>query len=89
MGTVQCAEHGVQGRAIACQHTIASLYDEVPRGLYWTTTEEGDTNAYCSACEQYRVNAGGDWPDDCNDILKVQVLCMECFTRLKRLNGFN
>ncbi len=86
--TIECAKHGAQGRAYVCQHTINSMYDGVARGLYWTNDETGAVNAYCQACEDYRLQNGGEWPSNSGEFIKPVVLCLECFERAKRINGW-
>ena len=87
-GKINCPQHGTQHLAVVCQHTIESLYDSLPRGLWVATDKSGDINAYCNECEVYRNRSGGDWPSDCDNILKVKILCLECFALVRKINGY-
>jgi len=86
IATVECPEHGTQGEAIVCVHSLQSLSDGIRRGLYWSFDADGDVNAYCDECEEYRLRHGGEWPEDYMDFVQGKILCLMCFERLKELN---
>ena len=88
MSEVRCQQHGSQKAAIVCQHLLESMHDDEPRGLWVSTDEDGYINAYCNACEDYRLRNGGDWPEDANTYIKAKLLCLECFGKLRKLNGY-
>ena len=85
--TLHCADHGQQHIAIICQHTLQSMYDLIPRGLFVSLDVDGDINAYCDQCENYRVSSGGDWPEDANDVIQGKLICVKCFDIVRKING--
>jgi hypothetical protein len=42
-------------------------------------------DAWCSACEQARVDAGGDWTPEVEEKLRVQLLCGACYDYAKTI----
>ena len=87
--TTQCAEHGQTRMALACQHLVRTLEDEIPRGAWWSRGEDGCINGYCGECAQRFEAAGGEWVGEAAAQLDVQVVCEGCFRRIASINGFS
>ena len=84
-----CNSHGTQETTYVCQHIAYGLESGQSMGFYWAASEDDERpDAWCSACEKYRVENGGDWNDDFNDFVKVSVLCGSCYDFAKAQNGF-
>ena len=42
-------------------------------------------DAWCSSCEDRRVEAGGDWTPEVEAELGIQILCGSCYESAKRI----
>jgi hypothetical protein len=62
----------------------------IPVGFHWSSAQAGPyPDAWCSACETARIDAGGDWTPEVNQKLGVKLLCGACYDYAKSiwLNG--
>jgi hypothetical protein len=84
--TVNCEVHGWQEQTFVCQHIAQSLHTGIPVGFHWSS-EQTDMrpDAWCSACEQARVDAGGDWTPEVEEKLRVRLLCGACYDYAKTI----
>ena|SRR5437660_4968196 len=85
-GKVKCTVHGWQNEAFVCRHIANSLHTGVPVGFHWpagATTPHPD--AWCSACDDARIAAGGDWTPEVNRELDVKILCGACYDHAKSI----
>ncbi|HWA89999.1 MAG TPA: hypothetical protein VG889_08195 [Rhizomicrobium sp.] len=83
---IRCAVHGEGDTVFVCDHTLKSLRDNAPRGLYQWQNEDGNVNAWCDECnarmERSAAN-GNPVPLKFN----IETLCPVCFEGIRRLNG--
>lgn len=83
---VKCAAHGWQEESFVCQHIVESLHTGVPVGFHWP---EGSSalhpDAWCSSCEEARVEAGGDWTPDVEEKLSIRLVCGACYEHAKSI----
>jgi hypothetical protein len=87
-GKIQCAIHGWQEEAFACQHIAESLHTGVPVGFHWTRDHTvARPDAWCSACERARLDAGGDWTPEVEKLLGVKLLCGACYDYAKSISS--
>ncbi|HEY6258649.1 MAG TPA: hypothetical protein VIY51_22935 [Xanthobacteraceae bacterium] len=84
-----CAVHGQSRRAFICQHLLATLEDEVPRGAFWCRDEDQCINGYCAECAARLEAVGGEWTDDLMARVDVKLICEGCFRGIANLNGFS
>lgn len=83
---IQCDVHGWQEQTFVCQHIAESLHTGIPVGFHWSAEQtEARPDAWCSACEQVRVEAGGDWTPEVEQKLSVKLLCGACYDYAKSI----
>jgi hypothetical protein len=84
--TVNCGVHGWQEQTFVCRHIAQSLHTGVPVGFYWTRDQAVPRpDAWCSACEKARLDAGGDWTPEVEKLLGVKLLCGACYDDAKSI----
>lgn len=83
---LKCGIHGWQERTFVCQHIVQSLHTGIPVGFHWSGGQT-DTrpDAWCSACEQARIEVGGDWTPEVVEKLGVKLLCGACYDYAKSI----
>jgi hypothetical protein len=84
--TIECTRHGTGETVFVCDHTLMSLRDRVPRGLFQWHDENGNVCAWCSECAD-RAEASGNAPGRTPLQFKVETLCPKCFEPIRQLNG--
>jgi len=84
---MSCRHTKVSSLAYVCTHLFDGLTDSIPRHIYTSTDSDGETNAYCVVCEAYRLENGGEWPDDAAMFLNLKVICRDCYERLVKLSS--
>lgn len=83
---IQCDVHGWQEQTFVCQHIVQSLHTGIPVGFYWSANStNARPDAWCSACEAARVEAGGDWTPEVEAKLKIKLLCGACYDHAKSI----
>jgi hypothetical protein len=83
---IQCATHGWQEEAFVCQHIAESLQTGVPVGFHWPPdSTNSHPDAWCDACEQSRIDAGGDWTLEAEKLLNIKLLCGACYDFAKSI----
>ena len=81
---IKCNVHGWQEEAFVCQHIVESLHTSIPVGFHWPAeATEAHPDAWCSACEEARASAGGEWTAEVEAQLKVKILCGACYQHAK------
>ena len=82
---VECSVHGWQLESFVCRHIVESLHTGQPVGFHWASdSASAHPDAWCSACEAARLEAGGEWTDSLiDDVLGVKLLCDACYERAK------
>lgn len=89
MSVVNCTTHGSQKRTRVCTHIVDTLVDRKPRGMYWTSDDADEPNAWCSDCNaSYEASGEDDWSDELMVKVDPQILCFACFKLAQRINGF-
>src|SRR3954453_2990039 len=83
---INCVQHGWQAESFVCRHIVESIRSGVPVGFHWPAdSDQLHPDAWCSACDVARVEAGGEWNDQLNEILDIQLLCGACYVRAKAI----
>ena len=83
---VNCHVHGWQEQAFVCQHIVESLRTGIPVGFHWpTASTDSHPDAWCSACEEARLEAGGDWTSEVEGKLGAKLLCGACYDLAKSI----
>ena len=83
---IQCGKHGRGELVFICDHTLKSLRDGAPRGLYQWLDENGNVCAWCEECNA-RAEASGSGPDRVPLKFNIETLCAKCFEPIRQLNG--
>jgi len=77
----ECREHGEQPITFVCQH-IASTARPNTAGFVSYSPEGRDDlrDAWCSACDVYLEEHGGDWIEGSVEVPDgITILCAECY----------
>ena len=83
---INCGVHGWQEQTFVCQHIAQSLHTNIPVGFHWSSGQtDMRPDAWCSACEQARIDAGGDWTPEVEEKLRVKLLCGACYDYAKTI----
>lgn len=86
MEKVNCIVHGWQEESFVCQHIAASLSTGKPVGFHWSVESTSrHPDAWCSECEDARVEAGGEWTPEVEERLDIQLLCGTCYDHAKAI----
>ncbi len=81
MERIECDLHGPTEIAFVCQHIACGLLLRERVGFYWTGADPDDPHpdAWCTACEDRRNKAGGEWVGAAEKHLQAKILCEECY----------
>ncbi len=84
---VECSEHGPQQATYVCQHIVLGLRGDEARG-FWSAADSGNPrpDAWCTACNEFLHEKGGDWNDVTEAFASVTLLCGACYDRAKAMN---
>jgi hypothetical protein len=83
---ISCDIHGWQEMTFVCQHIARSLHTGIPVGFHWSSQSEAvRPDAWCSACDEARTEAGGDWTPEVEKKLEVKLLCAVCYDYAKSI----
>jgi hypothetical protein len=83
---VKCSTHGWQDESFVCQHIAASLNTGIPVGFHWPEESTAThPDAWCSSCEEARLQAGGDWTPETEEKLNIKLLCGACYEHAKSI----
>lgn len=81
---VQCAIHGATEQTFVCTHLVGDAV-----GLGFNRTEPTDDDpfpdAWCDDCELIRA-AHSDWTDETQELVKIALLCSQCYQRTRIRN---
>src|SRR5678815_1640582 len=85
---VTCTTHGVQPRALVCQHIVQGLRDRARVGFYWAAEDPADPrpDAWCRECEQRVRLTNGEWVGQALEQLQPKVLCGVCYDAARTFN---
>ena len=83
---VHCDKHGDRREAFVCDHLLRGMHQG-----FFTGDEPGNPHpdAWCSKCDQIRLahaGADGDWNDMSEPLIKVRLVCGDCYEEIKRGN---
>lgn len=83
--TVHCDRHGDRRKAYVCDHLLHGA-----RQGFFTASDEKETNphpdAWCSKCQQIRLDHGGEWNETSEALIKVRLVCGDCYEEIKERN---
>jgi hypothetical protein len=83
---INCTVQGWQERTFVRQHIAQSLHTGVPVGFYWSSQDtSAHPDAWCSDCEEARLEAGGDWTPEVSAKLGIKLLCASCYDYAKSI----
>jgi len=84
---VRCGIHGMQDETFVCQHIFESLKSGVPVGFVAAVDpESARPDAWCTRCEKARIEAGGQWTEEVNELLSIRLLCGACYDLAKGIS---
>lgn len=86
---VTCVEHGPASAAFVCGHLLHGRglgFVEGEPDLYPGDELEAAPCAWCAACEQVRLAAGG-WTAASEKAASVTLVCSFCFVRIRERNA--
>jgi hypothetical protein len=85
--TVHCERHGDRREAYICDHLLHGT-----RQGFFTDADETVNpypDAWCSKCDLIRSTYGGadgDWNDKSGAMIKVRLVCGDCYEEIKSRN---
>ncbi|MEK8034932.1 hypothetical protein AACH06_29300 [Ideonella sp. DXS29W] len=83
---VKCETHGWQEESFVCQHIAGTLLSGVSVGFHWSAGSVAKhPDAWCSVCEEARVQAGGEWTSEVEEQLNIKLLCSACYEHAKSI----
>ena len=81
---IQCATHGESDKTYVCEHLIGET-----SGLGFNRENPSDDDpfpdAWCDNCEVIRAAHDG-WTDEAQELVKIELLCSECYERARIRN---
>ena len=81
---VKCDVHGEQYEFFVCQHIAESLHTGKAVGFHWPASSNAvHPDAWCTACDEARTAASGDWTPTLEAQLNIQILCGACYEQAK------
>ncbi len=85
---VDCGEHGMRAPAFICGHALRAAEARTPRPFYWTDAEADEPCGWCEDCHRRYLAEGEEWIGAAEANLDLQVICVDCFREIIRLNGY-
>ena len=83
---IRCGVHGLQDESFVCQHIMGSLHTGTPVGFHWSAASTAKhPDAWCTACDEARSVAGGEWSPEVEEQLGIKLLCGACYERAKSI----
>ena len=84
--TVHCERHGDRREAFVCDHLLRGM-----RQGFFAADDPGNPHpdAWCFKCDQIRTaHAGvdGEWNEKSEALLKVRLVCGDCYDEIKARN---
>lgn len=82
--TINCVRHGDKREAFVCEHLVSGGQ----LGFYYDREDLRNPypDAWCSACERVRLEHGGTWNDESEALIKVKLVCGDCYQEIKARN---
>lgn len=83
-GTTHCQKHGDRRKAYVCGHL---LYGD-RLGFFCASDEPSNPHpdAWCSTCDQIRLEHGGEWTEQSAGLIDVRLVCGDCYEEIKTRN---
>ena len=83
---IHCDRHGDRREAYVCDHMLQGAGQG-----FFSGDDPGNPHpdAWCSKCDQIRVAHGGsdgDWNDKSIALIKVRLVCGDCYEEIKERN---
>lgn len=86
-GTVECETHGLQQETFVCQHIVQGLVEGTTHGFWCAEDSESPRpDAWCTACNEFLEQHGGDWNDTTEAFASVKLLCGACYDSARIAN---
>ncbi len=83
---INCGLHGLQEETFVCRHIAQSLDTGIPVGFCWSSEQTSPRpDAWCQACEEGRLEAGGDWLPEVEKKLGITLFCGACYDYAKSI----
>jgi len=87
---VECDKHTGGRLAFVCQHLIQQNKLGFHEAFETDESEpltdpDDDYQAWCDECEKVRLKAG-EWTDAAMEIVKIKIVCDECYFEIKKRN---
>jgi hypothetical protein len=81
---VHCGRHGDRRKAYVCDH----LFSSEGQGFIASIDQPGNPHpdAWCSACDRIRLAHGGLWNEENEALIKVRLVCGDCYEEIKANN---
>ena len=81
---VHCDRHGDRRKAYVCDHLLHGSHQGFFTASDETTNPHPD--AWCSKCQQIRLDHGGEWNETSEALIKVRLVCGDCYEEIKGRN---
>jgi hypothetical protein len=86
-GTVECPDHGSQPPTFVCRHLAGSLRTGRPVGFFHGEDPGNPRpDAWCGACDDRLMEAGGEWTDETEAEAGVTLMCGACYDRVRAMH---
>ena len=84
---VHCSRHGDRRKAYVCGH----LFSGEGQGFVASRDQPGNPHpdGWCPACDRIRLAHGGAWNEESEALIKVRLVCGECYEEIKSNNIVN
>lgn len=77
---MQCARHGVTEACFVCKH----LANRTGQGFFVANDSESERpHAWCDACDEVLLRAGGQWDDETEAFAGVTMICSGCYDEIR------
>ncbi|HVG34935.1 MAG TPA: hypothetical protein VM911_17830 [Pyrinomonadaceae bacterium] len=87
VNTVDCEIHGQQQETFVCQHLVESFHTNKQVGFWWAHDPENPRpDAWCTACNELVLEAGGEWDDQAESFANIKLVCGACYDRVREFN---
>jgi hypothetical protein len=81
---VECAKHGLTEACFVCQH----LAHRTGQGFFVADEKQSARpHAWCAACDEVLLHAGGQWDDETEAFAGVTMICSGCYDEIRAAAG--
>jgi hypothetical protein len=82
---IDCATHGPdREEAFVCKHLLGL---ENLGFLFDRDEEVPHPDAWCTSCERFKLDNGGEWTEELTKAIDIQLICGDCYEEIRRKNG--